>query len=266
MIKALIGFLLAFVFFSCSEDIDRQIQTDLSIESQQLLNTSMIWGESTYFGMISWESYQTLTSSQLPGCPWISLDLDEHKVLLDFDQAVECEQSGPWERTGKIRLEFSNPSFNQGQVEMIFDEYTFGGVQVKGTKIFTKKDLRNFSETADQLILTDSRKLSHYLSLQINHSTSFFNLRPMGYISTGKIQGINPVGREFSIDLGLGRPYLNACLELNWPVPISGQETWQISRGRNELASYSVQFTADSACSASIQAIFPDGRTQSLTF
>ena len=266
MIKSLFRFLLIFVFISCSEDVERQIQTDLTIESQQLLNTSLAWGESTYFGMISWGTYQTLTSAQLPGCPLISLDLEARKVTLDFDQSAECNQAGPWKRTGKIQLEFTNSSLIQGEVVMIFNEYTFGGIQLKGTKVFTRKDLRNFSEKSDQLILTDSKKLSHYLDIQTNHLASFINLRPLGYISTGKIQGTNPAGRTFTIELGQGRPYLSACLESNWAIPISGQETWEISRDGNRLANYAIQYAADSACRATILAILPDGRTQSLTF
>lgn len=266
MIKTLTGFLLIFVFVSCSEDVERQIQTDLIIESQQLLSASLVWGESTYFGMISLGTYQTLNSSQLPGCPLISLDSETPKVTLDFDQSAECSQAGPWKRTGKIQLEFTNSSLIQGEVVMTFIDYTFGGIQVKGTKVFTRKDLRNFAESSDQLILTDSQKLSHYLDIQTNHLVSFINLRPLGHISTGKIEGTNPAGRSFSIDLGQGRPYLSACLESNWVIPISGQETWTISRVENQFANYSIQYAADSACRALIQAAFPDGRTQSLTF
>lgn len=266
MLRALFVLLLVLVFTSCSEDVERQIQTDLTVESQQLLRTSIAWGESNYFAMFSFGTYQTLSSDKLPGCPQISIDEDGKTVTLDFDLSPDCLQAAAPIRTGKIRLEYTNSSLIQGETLLTFENYTFGGIQIEGTKRFTRKDLRTFAESSEQLILTEPNDLSHYLTVESNHLVSLFNLRPLGFISTGTIAGTNPAGRAFTINLGEGRPYLSACLESNFNIPISGQETWKISRGQNSSLDYLITFSADSACRAAIQANFPDGRMQAMTF
>lgn len=266
MTRTLSLLILAFGFFACSEDVEREIQTDLTIESQQLFRASMAWGESNYFALIPLEKYQQLDSAQLPGCPLVTLDLDLGKVTLDFDQSYECEQSGPWTRAGKIHIDFTTVPVSNPTLTLTYEDYSIAGMSLKGSKMFTRLDSSRFRENADQLVLSDTNNQSHYFSISANHTLNFDSLSTVSFISTGTLEGINPAGRNFQIDLGTGRPYLETCLESNWLIPISGQETWEISRGESSSVGYLISFGIVNACEASALATFPDGRTQNLTF
>lgn len=261
MRKLLLSLPFIFLIFGCTEDVGPEITTDPIKEGNQLFILSKIWGENSFFGLLSLMEYQSITSEKLPGCPKIIINTEQRKVTLDFDQTSACEQIGVSKRKGKIHLEYSSTSSSLPTWTMNFEDYKVDDIQLSGTKIYTRKDFRTIQESAENLKVRTATGLSHQFESQVNHTLTVFNLRLIGFSSVGQLAGINPAGRSFTWDITTPRAYLVSCIQNNQILPISGLESFQIQRGKSSSFTYKMSYSATGDCNSQVQLILPDGQT-----
>ena len=122
--------LLIPILVSCAEDEDKVIQTDLPTEALELFSISKDWNESLYFAMISWEQYQELDTVGLPSCPAILLNENTREVTLNFLSSTECIQTGNYERSGKLIIQYDTISGGSNQSwTMEYEDYFFENIR-----------------------------------------------------------------------------------------------------------------------------------------
>ena len=80
--------LVLLMLFSCTEDVSREISTDLTQEANQLFQFSQALSESNYLGNISYQDYFRISSSELPGCPTIVRSLASRIIVLDYSNPI----------------------------------------------------------------------------------------------------------------------------------------------------------------------------------
>ncbi len=261
---------LIFLFFvpillACQEDEDKIIQTDLTIEASQLFDISTDWGESLYFAMLSWEDYQQINPRQLPGCPIISLDQALRQVTLEFRSDTTCIKSGKTIRTGSLLLDFpQNNQIGQSWI-MEYQGYTFNQDSLKGNRRFTKKSLNTIEEHFENMVLTTNKAVNSTFSGNLTHTITRQKLELVGFSTMGNLSGVNPAGRDFHIEFTNPRQTLVACSKENEILPLSGRESWRISRGLNNTVNHQISYESTGNCQVNAKVTLSDNRNLILT-
>lgn len=256
-------FLLLFITslsLSCEEDEGKIIQMDLSIESNQLFKLSTVWSESLYFGLLSFEDFSLTPSNELPGCPNILVESQLNRVTLTFDPSANCDQSGKAKRSGKLILQYLPVSNLMPQWTMTYQDYIFQNDTIKGAREFAVINSNQVDESFTKLKTTSNKRVSHTFSGSLNHSLSKLRLKLIGMSSSGIISGTNPAGRLFTIELSSPREALVTCYEQNEVLPISGKETWTISRGQNRVIVHTINYETSGTCNVIATVKLSDGR------
>jgi hypothetical protein len=70
------------LLWSCTEEVSKDINTDLTVEATHFFNFSEAMLESTYLGNISYPEYARIISGNLPGCPEVTLLTPESSPLI----------------------------------------------------------------------------------------------------------------------------------------------------------------------------------------
>lgn len=246
---------------SCQEDADKVIGTDLPQEALQLFETSKAWSESLYFGLLSFEEYQAMDStSTLPGCPSLLIEDDTKKVILDFNSENECDQSGTLTRSGKLILEFSISSTPTANWAMSYDNYSFEGDTIRGIRNFSSENGNEITEFFNPLTIKTQKDLTTKLTGNLKHTKAPLISNSIGIMSGGTMEGMNPVGREISIDIPFDRLMLTTCFQKNELIPVAGTETWTIGRGVGKQVTHQLTYELIDSCQVAANVLLPDGR------
>lgn len=260
-------FLLLFflpLFNSCTEDVSREINTDLTREAAQFFQFTEALSESNYLGNIAYQDYFRLTSKDLPGCPTMIRSLNSRIIQLDYSNPVDCEQENKNLRSGKITLDFSLSNSTNPSWTMTYEDYIFEGIKIQGSKRLKTISLTETQESFDNLRVELSGNLGFSVSGTFTHTLTRENFSPYGLSTRGKIEGKNPVGRDFSLITNASKIQLFSCLKKGWILPQSGSETWVVSRGSGGSLEYKVSFESGVQCNPVVITTLPDGRTLQL--
>lgn len=265
VIKLILFFLISILFFSCEEDEDRNFQTNLSIEANQLFGTSTAWGESLYLGLLNFEDYSQIKTEELPGCPSILIESIEKRVTLTYDTANTCEQTGKVKRVGKLILQFTLISTSSNSRTLTYQNYVFRNDTISGTREFFFTTQNQVKETFSDLKITSNKNLNTVFSGTFNHNLTTLRLKLVGISSSGFISGINPTGRSFSIDITNPRQALVTCFSQNEILPISGKEKWTIDRGQSRDVIHNINYETSGSCAVTATVTLSDGRNLVVT-
>lgn len=259
-------FLLSFsiLLFSCSEDVSKEINTELTKEASQFFQFSEAMWESNYLGNISYPDYFRISSAELPGCPTIIRSLNSRIIQLDYSNPVECEKENKTPRSGKIILDFTLSNSPNPTWALTFENYTYGGIKIQGFKQFKTLSFNENEESFENITVELDGNLGFSSKGTLKHSVSRSSFRPFGLSSRGRIEGKNPVGRDFSLVITESKEQLFSCYRDGWELPQTGKESWIISRGAASSLEYKVSFQANSECNPVVISTLPDGRTLQL--
>lgn len=251
---------LPILFFSCGEDEDKNIQTDLSLETNQLFGISTAWGESLYFGLLNFEDFSQIPSAELPGCPSILIETAQKRVILTFDPTNVCGQTGKVTRSGQLILQYPLVSANSSSWTLSYLDYTFQKDTIQGKREFSTTALNQVKESFINLKRTSKKGLNSTFSGIFNHSLTKLRTKLIGLSSAGSMSGTNSAGRTFSIEIKSPRQTLVTCLSQNEILPSAGKENWTIDRGQSRVVIHSVSYESSDSCTVSAKVTLSDGR------
>ncbi|MFN3997685.1 hypothetical protein [Algoriphagus sp.] len=253
------------IFFgSCSEDVSRNIETDLTKEADQFFQFSEALSESSYIGNISFGDYARVLPEDLPGCPKITRNIDTRKIELDYSNPQECEEGNKTPRSGKIILDFSTSTTANPSWKLTYADYSFGKTKIDGVRIFLNPSIGENRETFENLRIELEKNLGFSASGSLSYSVARLSFRPFAMSTRGRVEGKNPAGRDFSLVITEAKEQLFSCYREGWALPQSGKETWIISRGNSRSLDYMVRFEKKEACNTLVTSTLPDGRTLQL--
>lgn len=257
-------FLLFLFYSSCTEDVSRNINTDLTQEADQFFQFSEALSESSYLANISFTDYFRISSEELPGCPTITRNLEKRIIELDYSSPSECEQLNKTLRKGKILLDFSLAGSTNPKWTLTYEGYTFGITQLEGQREFSNLSLGENTESIENLKIILDRNLNFILSGSFSYSVARLSFRPFALSTRGRINGTNPAGRDFSLVITKAKEQLFSCYREGWELPQTGGETWIISRGNSRSLDYIVKFETNDGCDPTVVSTLPDGRSLQL--
>jgi hypothetical protein len=260
VLKLILILSLSILFFSCEEDEDRNFQTNLSQEANQLFGISTAWGESLYFGLLNFEDFSQIPSTELPGCPGVLIETAEKRIILTFDPTNVCEQSGKVKRTGKLILQYPLISTNSSPRTLTYKDYTFRNDTIRGTREFSITALNQVKETFVNLKTTSKKDLNSTFSGILIHSLTKLRIKLIGFSSSGSISGTNSTGRTFSIEISSPRQSLATCFSQNEILPIAGKEKWIVDRGQSRVVIHSINYETSGSCGVTAKVTLSDGR------
>ncbi len=264
MKKYLIKPLIFLFFWSCTEDVSRTINTDLTQEAGQFFAFSEAMSESSYLGNISYSDYFRITSEDLPGCPTIIRKTEDRIIELDYSNPQECEQPNNSPRIGKIILDFALSNFPELRWTLTYEGYSFKNIKIEGVRIFTNPSFGENIERFENLKIELEKNLGFSSSGSFSYSVARLSFRPFALSMRGRIEGTNPAGRDFSLVITQAKEQLFSCYGQGWELPQSGNETWIISRGPSNSLDYMVRFESNEGCDPKVISTLPDGRTLQL--
>lgn len=247
-------------FWSCSEDVSKEISTDLTQEANQFFAFSEAFGENSYLGNITYSDYLIITPQELPGCPTIVQKPEARIIELDYSTSVECEQQNKSLRTGKIILDFTLSNTGNPTWTLTFENYTFDGVKIEGSRKFEALSLNENQEKFENITVELNKNLRFIFSGGLAHSTSRSGFKPFALSSRGKIEGRNPAGRAFSLVITEAKEQLFQCYRQGWTLPQTGTESWIVDRGNSNSLEYKVSFKSGEDCNPVVVSTLPDGR------
>lgn len=253
--------LLLFFSISCQEDADKVIRTDLSVEANQLLETSSNWGESLFFAMLNFEDYQQMQSEFFPGCPEIQVSDGDRRVVLDFTNKKGCDEDDKTFRSGKIILDFSKKTSSPSLWTMNYENYTYKGFKIEGTRTFSFNNLSQIKESFENLTFQSEKGLNTILSGNFFHNLTFVGGNLSSLKTTGQLQGKNPAGRSISMEIQTLREEQFQCFLTDEPgLPNSSVEVWEISRTSSQVVSHTLFYKSTNPCLIQVEALLSDGR------
>lgn len=250
--------------FSCSEDVSKEINTDLSQEAVQFFQFSEAMWESNYLGNISYQDYFRISSAELPGCPTIIRSSASRIIQLDYSTPLECDQINKTSRSGKIILDFTLSNSSTPVWTLTYEDYLFDGIKIDGFRQFQSVSFNENRETFENISVELKKNLGFQASGTFAHSVSRSSFRPFALSSRGRIEGKNPTGRDFSLVITESKEQLFSCYRDGWELPQTGKESWIVSRGINNSLAYEVLFKASAECNPVVLSTLPDGRSLQL--
>ena len=261
MRKIILGLLvLVPLLKSCSEDEDKNIQTDLSTEAAQLFEISTVWNESVFYALIPFQEYLSNDSLQLPGKPIIEVDTTLAEVRLVFHPDSVAKQSGKYKRSGVLNLKFKNGAAENSTVTLTYENYSFEGDSLKGSREFRKPDSSTYLESFSELHHVSEKKMNTIFEGEFSHSKRFLADSLVSFTSTGQLSGKNSVGRDFSIIITKAQESIVDCYNQNLIFPATGTQTWTVSRGGVNSVNYKMNYEVKDTCKTEVYVTLPDGK------
>lgn len=255
---------LLLVFWSCTEDVSGDINTDLTQEADQFFQFSEALSESSYLGNISYSDYFRISSDELPGCPTITRNTEARTIELDYSNPQECDQPNKTARKGKIILDFALSTPSVVSWTLAYEEYIFGTTQIEGIRKFSNPSFGENTEKIENLRIELDRNLGFVVTGSFSYSVARLSFRPFALSTRGRIEGKNPAGRDFSLVITQAKEQLFSCYREGWELPQSGSESWIISRGPSRSLDYMVKFESNDGCDPNVISTLPDGRSLQL--
>lgn len=252
------------VFWSCVEDVSREINTDLTQEADQFFRFSEALSESSYLANISYLDYFRLSSEELPGCPTIIRSPYSLIIQLDYTNPQECEQPNNSPRTGKLILDFSLINTLDRSWTLTYDDYAFKNTIIDGVRFFKNPSFNENLETFENLRIELEKNLGFFASGTFSYSVARLSFRPFALSTRGRIEGTNPAGRDFSLVITEAKEQLFSCYRQGWELPQTGNENWIISRSPSRSLEYMVKFVNNDGCDPTVTSTLPDGRSLQL--
>lgn len=256
--------LILLIHSSCTEDVSRNINTDLTQEADQFFRFSGVLSESSYLGNLSYDDYFRINSEELPGCPNIIRSVGSQKIELDYTNSQECEQPNKTPRSGKIIIDFSTDEDSVPNWTVNYENYFFKETEISGLRSFSNPSFNENQETFENLKIVLENDLGFVTSGTFSYSVAEINFRPFALSSRGRIEGTNPAGRDFSLVITEAKEQLFSCYRDGWELPQSGKEIWIISRSPSRSLEYMVKFENNEGCDPRVISTLPDGRSLQL--
>ncbi|GAB3217435.1 hypothetical protein J0A67_00415 [Algoriphagus aestuariicola] len=261
MKNSLVLFSILALLWSCTEEVSRDINTDLTQEAEQFYRFSEAIGEASYLANISQSEYSSILSQELPGCPSITHSLDSLIITLDYSSDEVCEQENKIPRTGKIILDFTLSDSANSLWSLSYEDYTYRGGKIEGQRNFEGVSPEESQEIFENLRIELANGIGFTADGELSYVISSEELKPSSITSRGKITGMNPAGRDFSIVTSTAKVQLFQCYGQGWDLPQSGEELWMVSRGGTAELEYEVTFQNTETCNPIVTSSLPDGRT-----
>jgi hypothetical protein len=268
--------LVSVILASCSEEVSKDINTDLTQEAGQFFSFSETINESAYLGNISYPEFSQLTSAELPGCPAIILNPDSRIITLDYSLDEECEQQDTIPKTGRIVLDFTRSNSESPSWSLAYEDYTYRGIKIEGMRMFEGISLTENQESFENLTVELDGMLSFRVDGELSYTVSRtdtisqtdtvlqVSLKPLSLKTRGKIEGTNPAGRDFLLLVTTPKEQLFECYSTGWDLPKAGKESWIVSRNATADLEYDVNFQSTEICNPVVVSTLPDGRTLQL--
>lgn len=259
--------LILSLLMGCREDESKIIQTDLTVEAQELFGASSALSESLFFVYFGYDNYTdldsiALDSIALPGCPEILVNDSLKQVSLNFLPSTECTLSEVFGRSGKIILQYDSISeWPDSKISLDYNSYSYGPNTLSGTRYFELDEDSVSHENFENLLVNIGSEVSSEISGEFIHTFSYEDGEPGSISSQGQINGRNPAGRKMEIKLTAPKTQYKACFSQNLMLPSSGQESWIVERGISATATYTVTYDSLSGCESNAFAVLPDGKT-----
>ncbi len=260
MRKQLLLLSIPLILWACSEDVGKDINTDLTQEANQFFGFSEAMGESAYLGNISYPDYSRITSDKLPGCPTIVPSPDFRMITLDYSSPQECEQEHKIPRTGRIVLDFTLSDSAHPSWSLTYEGYTYDGIKIEGMRMFEGVSLGENRESFENLRVELEKNLGFRVGGELSYSVSRSDFRPFSLKTRGKIAGTNPAGRDFLLLVTAPKEQLFQCYSSGWDLPKTGKESWTVSRSATADLEYEVSYQSTEICDPVVVSTLPDGR------
>lgn len=252
------------LIWSCTNDIDKNITTNLQVEANEISRTSLALEESIIYAFYSFQDYQNATIDSLPGCPDLTISDISKTVTLDFSTKATCS-SQRITRIGRIILEFTEDSLQNEKVNLKYEEYKLKNFEIQGSRTFTKAQSISsnprWTEEFEDLIVIDEFNSTTKISGSFSYNLESTNGEFTSIISMGQIEGRNITGRPLKMGSTTQRKYSIACILEGWVLPNSGIEVWEIFRNPNRSLAHTVTFVSEDTCESKISILLSDGRT-----
>lgn len=240
----------------------------MEVEGVEMFRISQAWEESLFFAFQSFEFYQILGDSLLPGCPEVSINEVEREVSLTFSSSRECVLGVELPRSGTIKLSYQGQNFIGQILTISYSNYKVKGIEIEGTREFVRVNsgliLNRRVENFSDLIIIDENGSSSRLSGTFSHRFNLEDGKVMSFTSSGNIMGRNITGRNISMEQSSSRQYQMSCLSIGKPMPVSGEEIWSISRYPDRQVNHKMFFEQGQDCQSTARVNLQDGRN--LTF
>ncbi|WP_157963204.1 hypothetical protein [Algoriphagus litoralis] len=261
MKNLLLLFLCSLILSSCTEDVSRNINTDLTQEADQFFRFSSALGETGYLGNISYGDYFRISGDEIPGCPLITRNTATRTIILDYSNPQACEHLNSIPREGKIILDFGLSNTAEASWTMKYEDYSFGSIKIEGVRVFRNISFNENQESVENLKITLDPNLGFVVNGTLSYSVARLSARPFALSTRGRVEGTNPAGRNFFAAITGAKEQLFSCYRLGWELPQSGTESWIVSRGNSSSLEYMVKFETGDGCNPTVISTLPDGRT-----
>lgn len=276
MLKNIFIIILLIWATACSNDIDRNITTDLQVEGNEIFNVSLALEEPLYYAFLTLEEYRiamkdTLTSNDsipkvpiVPGCPIINIDETLKEVTLTFSEKTDCP-SQKLKRKGQITLQFLTPNVLESNVLMKYNQYSIGTTKMEGSRTFTKTN-RLFpqnrrTEIFEDLLIIDEFGSSTKISGNFEHQLTFQNGTILEYKTSGNLEGRNLTGRKIKMTQTNPRIYKTECVKQGIVLASVGMENWEIFRTPTQSLRHNLEYQQEKTCEPKAIISLSDGRT-----
>ncbi|MFD2037679.1 hypothetical protein ACFSKL_22990 [Belliella marina] len=250
--------------WSCTNDIDKNITTNLQVEANEIFRTSLALEESLIYPFYSFEAFQNAPIDTFPGCPDLTVNEILKTVTLDFSKKASCE-SQKIERIGKIILEFSNDEEQNETVTLRYEDYKINNAEIQGARTFTKEqgnfNIDRWTENFEELSIIDEFNSSTKISGEFVYNLTSSGDTLSTFTSMGSIEGRNITGRPLKMASTTQRQYSVDCISAGWVLPNSGIEVWEIFRNTNRSTAHTVSFSSEDNCESKARILLSDGRT-----
>ena len=255
---------ISLLHWSCTEEVSKDINTDLSLEADQLFGFSEAISESSYLGNISYSEYLEIASDKLPGCPSVAQIPNTRIIELSYSSSAECDQANKIPRTGKVTLDFTLSESESPSWILTYDSYTFGAIAIEGSRHFEALSDSENHENFENLKVELENQVSFVATGSYTYSLVRSDTIPVALSTSGRSDGKNPAGRDFSLVITKPKEQLFECYRAGWDLPRSGEELWIVSRSSTNSLDYQASFQSTEDCNTLVSAALPDGRTLQL--
>jgi hypothetical protein len=256
--------LLAILTFSCDGEAEKDITTDLQTEGNEIFRVSLALEESQAYAFYSFEEYQRLNSSALPGCPDIAIDTQNRIVTLFFSAKADCN-SQRVKRSGKIVINFITTPQLQLQTHLVYEDYKFNNNPVSGTRVFQRSGFfitsGNWLESTEDLLIYTPAGSSTKITGSFTHNIQLVNGLISEIVSIGELEGRNITGRRITMSRIVPRKYRNDCLLAGRTLSLQGAENWQIFRTNQLAVTHNLVFELVQDCTSTAKIVLHDGRS-----
>lgn len=255
---------LLILMASCFGDIDKDINTDLRFEGNEIFNVSLSLEESLFFPFQTIDYFRLSGSLEIPGCPDITIDEASKKVTLAFSVKKECVNNLYVPRSGKIHLQYITNTVLESTVSVEYEDYTVRGMKIEGKRNFKKTNSllhpNRRIETFLDLFIINANNSSSRINGSFTHELVIQNGILTGFSSNGELEGRNIAGRTLKMTQSTPKNYIVSCIENGFLLPTQGAENWQIFRNETQATNHRMVYTLENQCNSIANITLEDGR------